>query len=255
MNADEIEKIKKKKQLEKKNKIKYCNLVNFGKCVDTILSDCRFIVSEQDKEYLEELSSLEMLALSILLMDECNFRVGNAKYTDSTGLLTIETKHVDLDRNEIKFKGKKQVENKCGLKNKFIIEHIRQVWDNIDRDEFDSKKILFSTDNGTMRVYPTDINKFLQIYDRDFSAKIFRTWKANKYFFDKLRKLELPTSVRHFQSNIKTAIEFAAKRLYHTPAICKRAYIDNRLIDLYKQNPESIIGGDLTEIFKSMCSG
>jgi len=254
MNKEELEKIKKKKESEKKNKIKYCNLVSFGNCIDVIISDCKFIINEQEKEYIDELSSLEMLALSILLMDECNFRVGNSKYTESTGLLTIETKHVDVDKNQIQFNGKKQVENKCSMKNKFVIEHIRQIWDYVDNDVSDQKKMLFSLENGTMRVYPNDINKFLQIYDRDFSAKIFRTWKANKYFFEKIKKLEIPSTVRGFQSNIKTSIEFAAKQLYHTPAICKRAYIDNRLIDLYKQNPEAVISSNLIDIFKSLCN-
>jgi DNA topoisomerase IB len=254
MNKEEIEKIKKKKEIEKKNGIKYCHLVSFGNCLDVIISDCEFIIKEQEKEYIEELSSLEMLALSILLMDECNFRVGNSKYTNSTGLLTIETKHVDIDNNVIKFNGKKQVENKCNLKNAFLIKHIRQVWDYVDNDTLDQNKKIFSLENGTMRVYPNDLNKFLQLYDRNFSAKIFRTWKANKYFFDKIKTLEIPHTLREFQSNIKTAIEHAAKHLYHTPAICKRAYIDNRLIDLYKQNPEAFIAQNLTDIFKSLCN-
>ena len=55
--------------------------------------------------------------------------------------------------------------------------------------------------------------------------------------------------------NIKNAIEYTAEKLYHTPAICKRSYIDERLTNLYHTNPELFRKGvELGDLLKRFCS-
>ena len=38
--------------------------------------------------------------------------------------------------------------------------------------------------------------------------------------------------------NIKDGIEYVAKKLHHTPSICKSNYIDPKLVEKYERNPE-----------------
>jgi DNA topoisomerase IB len=252
----QLDKIKKLKILEKKNKIKYCNLVHFGNSVDQILDDCVFILNEQKKEKIAELTGLDLLALSILLMDECNFRVGNLKYKNSTGLLTIETKHCDAKKGKIEFLGKKQVVNSCLLDDKFLTDQIRQLWNEVDTysPRTDGRKFLFSFDNGKHRVNTNDLNNFLKIYHPSFSAKMFRTWKANSFFLEKLKTQPIPEKKGEFNENLKTSIEYAAEKLYHTPGICKKSYIDNRIIQLYKEDPKMFDNNvELVDLLKQFC--
>ena len=252
----QLDKIKKLKILEKKNKIKYCNLVHFGNSIDQILDDCVFILNEQKKEKIAELTGLDLLALSILLMDECNFRVGNLKYKNSTGLLTIETKHCDAKKGKIEFLGKKQVVNSCLLDDKFLTDQIRQLWNEVDTysPRTDGRKFLFSFDNGKHRVNTNDLNNFLKIYHPSFSAKMFRTWKANSFFLEKLKTLPIPEKKGEFNENLKTSIEYAAEKLYHTPGICKKSYIDNRIIQLYKDDPKMFDKNvELVDLLKQFC--
>jgi len=240
-----------------KNHIKYCNLVQFGNSLEQIIDDCHFILNEQNKHKIEELESLDRLALSILLMDHCNFRVGNLKYKNSTGLLSIQTQHFHPDENNIVFKGKKQVINNCYLQNKELIQQIRLLWNTVDNEyEFpnDKKKLLFSYNGGSNSVSPNDVNEFLKIYHPSFSAKMFRTYKANIFFLEMIHSLEIPTTKTQIKKNIKKAVDYVSQNLYNTPTICKRSYIDNRIINLYQTNPEKIYHMELIDILKTFCN-
>jgi DNA topoisomerase IB len=180
-----------------KNHIKYCNLVEFSNTIEQIIDDCHFILRQQNKHKIEDLESLDRLALSILLMDHCNFRVGNLKYKNSTGLLSIETKHFNPEENNIKFNGKKQVVNNCFINNQELIKEIRLLWNEVD-NEYDfhnkQKKLLFSYNGGADHVSPNDLNDFLKLYHPSFSAKMFRTYKANVFFLEMINSVEIPST-------------------------------------------------------------
>ena len=58
---------------------------------------------------------------SVLLMNECNFRIGHEKYKkmyDTDGALTINHKHIHPSNNkiDIRFLGKKKEENFCEIR-------------------------------------------------------------------------------------------------------------------------------------------
>jgi len=240
-----------------KNHIKYCNLVKFGNNLEQIIDDCHFILNEQNKNRIKELESLDRLALSILLMDHCNFRVGNLKYKNSTGLLSIQTQHFNPDDNNIIFKGKKQVINNCYLNDNELIKQIRLLWNTVDNEyDFpnDTKKLLFSYNGGSNHVTPNDLNQFLKIYHPSFSAKMFRTYKANIFFLEMIHSLEIPKTKTEIKKNIKKAVDYTSQKLYNTSTICRRSYIDNRIINLYNTNPEYIFNNSLLDILKNFCN-
>jgi len=242
--------------------IKYCELVNFGKSIGQIIKDCQYIINKQKMKNIYQLVGLERLALSILLMDHCNFRVGSRKYKNSTGLLTIETDHFDPKTEKIEFLGKKQVLNKCILTDKKIIEDIRKLWKEVDKYEITSKSkkdFLFRFDEGKQNITSDDLNAFLKLYNPSFSAKMFRTWKANYYFLEAINKMKKPESDKEIMTNIKNAVEYSASKLYHTTAVSKRNYINNKIIEYYKENSDEMhkkIGNFdlyLTKLFKKLC--
>ena len=121
------------------------------------------------------------------------------------------------------------------------------------------KKFLFRFDGGAHRVIANDLNEFLQIYHPDFSAKMFRTWKANFLLLDELNQMELPNTKRDISKNLRIAVENVAAQLYHTTHICRRSYLDERIINLYRESPGNFhnqtLGTDqrLIGLFQSFC--
>jgi len=224
-----------------KNEIKYCSLVDFGNVIENIIDDCHFIVEEHKRKPMHEFTGLQRLALSILLMNHCNFRVGNLKHNKkSTGLLTIETDQYAPETNSISFLGKKRVLNECYLLDDNLNRQIFELWQEVDNypANLNNKKYLFRFGGGNHRVNSDDLNDFLKIYNKEFSAKMFRTWKANLLFLDELLKLEFPNNNSQLSQNINNSIKNVAKQLYHTTNICRRSYLDNRIINIYRLQPE-----------------
>jgi DNA topoisomerase-1 len=113
---------KKKRELKKYNQI-YKLSKNIHKLKRKIKSDlCK---KDFDKN--------KLIALTLKIMDLCNFRSGNKKYEEkygSYGLTTLHKKHVKINKNKItiEFIGKKGVNNNCVIKNKSLQNIIEKVY-------------------------------------------------------------------------------------------------------------------------------
>jgi DNA topoisomerase IB len=99
---------------------------------------------------------------------------------------------------------------------------------------------------------------------------MFRTWKANYYFIKTIKRLDFPETKKDITKNISTAVGVTAERLYHTKAICRRSYIDSRIVNFYKETPLEFLDtireikntnpylldgeGDLVELLGAQCS-
>ena len=64
-------------------------------------------------------------------MNDCNFRIGNEKYTkenNSYGICTIQNEHVKVkgDQVIIDFNGKKGVQNTCKVKDKKLSKNFKE---------------------------------------------------------------------------------------------------------------------------------
>ena len=209
----------------KQNKIKYCSLIAFGKKLPEIRKQLDSDMKNDDKK-----KYLTALILKIIL--ECNFRVGNEKYKklyNSHGISTINRNHVN--GSKIEFVGKKGVENKCELQDPKVIKIIQKLKKN--RNPY-----LF-THNGS-RVSSDDVNNYLQQFG-NFTTKYFRTWAANINFIKEANHKKLD------KKELKNAITNVAGKLNHTPAVCKKSYLYNDLIDysinntISTSNPEKYL--------------
>ena len=94
--------------------------------------------------------------------------------------------------------------------------------------------------NNEHRITAEKINELLHRYG-DITTKMFRTWKANYYFIKTIKYLELPTTKTAMKKNISKAVDVTAHKLHHTKAICRRSYIDSRIVKLYQESPEKFI--------------
>ena len=109
----------------KQSILKFNLLINFGnnykKIYDKIKKDIYTNFESKEKQ----------IATILMIIIDCNFRVGNVKYekdNKSYGVTTLEKRHLKNINGEltIDFIGKKGVRNKCNIKNNKIKRNLTQ---------------------------------------------------------------------------------------------------------------------------------
>jgi len=214
---------------KKQSHKKFIKLIDFGynynKIYNKINKDLNAKNNSKDRE----------IATILKIIIDCNFRIGNDKYTkenNSYGVSTLENRHL-IEKNGniiINFIGKKGVKNECIVKNKKVLKSLK----NKKRTK---KKRLFTynKNNKNYDIKSKDVNEYLKDLG-DFSTKNFRTWNAN---------LELIKEILYYNEDpkyiMKKCIENVAFKLHHTPSICKKNYIDPKLIEFYNDYPDEFI--------------
>ena len=208
-----------KKSIIKNSKNKFKNLINFGKNYKKIINKINKDINSNKKE--------KLIALILKIIIECNFRIGNEKYVKdnkSYGVSTLKNNHLSIYNNKITidFIGKKGVRNICEVKDNIIVKNLKTLKKN-------NNKRLFTYKNNN--ITSLDVNNYLKELG-NFTTKNFRTWSANIHLIKELLKKN---------SNIKECIENVAYKLHHTPSICKKNYLDPKLINLYIKNKNKFI--------------
>lgn len=225
-----------KNWIKKQDINKQCKMYDFGLILPTLNK-------EIDKHLnSKEMTKLKVISIILSIMMSCNFRIGNEVFKDkynSYGISTIEKKHIKYnDDNEvnINFVGKRGVENSCTIRDKKIIKMINFLYNQSSKNENIFK---YRNDNGEKIIINSDdVNTFLKKFG-DFSSKDFRTWMANKNFILYLNEYDqsMPNETENKRKKIiKNTIHDTANSLHHTPAICKKSYINKNLINLYLEN-------------------
>ena len=218
-----------KKHTEKQSIKKFAKLIDFGynykKIYNKINKDLNLKVNTKEKE----------IATILKIIIDCNFRIGNDKYTkenNSYGVSTLENKHL-IEKNGkiiINFIGKKGVENECMVKDKKVLKSLK------NKKRTKKKRIFtYNKNNKNYNIQSKDVNKYLKDLG-DFTTKNFRTWNAN---------LELIKEFLYYDDDskyiMKKCIENVAFKLHHTPSICKKNYLDPKLIEFYNNYPDEFI--------------
>ena len=202
---------------------KYKKLIEFGnnyKCIMNRIN--KDMVSFED-------SKKKQVAMILKVIDECNFRVGNEKYTkenNSYGVCTLENQHVKISRDglTLDFIGKEGVRNTCRVKNKRLTKNLRTRKKTLNKYD---RIFSYRSNNKYYHVKASDVNKYLKQFG-DFSAKNFRTWTAN---VDLIKELQKETT--NIKKHLTTSFKKVAQMMHHTPSICKKNYINKELMDLY----------------------
>lgn len=127
----------------------------------------------------------KQIATALYFIDNFALRIGNEKgddQTDTVGVTSLRVEHVDLlGSNKIKldFLGKDSVRYNRTL----VVDP--QVYQNIN--EFIKGK--GKGDQLFDLITPADVNKYLQSFMKNLTAKVFRTYNASNLFQKELKKI------------------------------------------------------------------
>lgn len=202
------------------------------------------------------------IAVIITLILTCGFRIGNKKYekdNNSVGLTTLKYKHLKFDNDQdilagkarlsIDFIGKKGVRNVAECDNKIIYEYLYNKYKDTAKEDY-----VFTFDGGKV-ITSADVNEYLKVISNKYSkkgaepiiitTKDLRTWNANMLFltyYKKLRKSRdrgsgkdaaalADTDEKTINKDIKAAIEMVAQKLHNSYSICRKSYIDPKIIE------------------------
>jgi len=242
-----------KQNAKKYNKIS-ASIKFFSKLKKKIASDLN---SKGDEKTL-------VIAVIITLILTCGFRIGNKKYekdNNSVGLTTLKYKHLKFENNKIliDFIGKKGVRNVAECDNKIIYDYLSKkataTAATSNKEEYIFSYCTDSTD--TKVITSNDVNEYLRAistkYDKSGSTiittKDLRTWNANMLFLSYYKKLRKSRSQmikkggvggtdnnnidneKTINKDIKTAIEMVSEKLHNSYSICRKSYIDPKIIE------------------------
>ncbi|MDA7663744.1 hypothetical protein N8569_00420 [bacterium] len=222
------------KCVKSRGKNKFKKLIQFGKQYNSIMkrieNDYKSKVDNKNKQ----------IAMILKLIMDCNFRIGNDKYTkenNSYGVSTLLGKHIKTNNGiMVDFVGKKGVKNTCKIVDPKMKTNLRTKKKRYKNNE---NIFQYTKDGQNYTIKSDDVNDYLG----EYTTKNFRTWSANILLIKYLLKEKC---------KIKDGIEYVAKKLHHTPSICKSNYIDPKLVEKYEKNPEKFceyFKGDVNKRF------
>lgn len=184
-----------------------------------------------------QLSRTVVLACAVRLLDLGFFRVGSEDYAErneSYGLTTMLRQHVTIGAREVVF----DYPAKSGQ---------RRVQAIVDRDATrvlatlkrrrGGTQLLAYRDSGAswVEVRADDVNAYIKRGAHgEFTAKDFRTWNATVLAAVSLAAAGIEKRRGARERRVREAIATVAAYLGNTPAVCRRSYVDPRVVDRYR---------------------
>jgi DNA topoisomerase-1 len=208
---------------------KFSRIAAFGK----VLPALRLRVARDLR--LPGLPRDKVLAAVMRLLDRSLIRVGNEEYVRSNrsyGLTTLRTRHVTARGGHLRF----DFRGKSGRRQRVSIDDARLAAI-VRRCRELPGQLLFQyrdDDGHTQRVRSNDVNAYLRdVAGEEFTARDFRTWGASTQallaFAADLRRDETAPTAQRTNACIKTV----AEHLGNTAAVCRKSYIDPRIVAAY----------------------
>ena len=178
------------------------------------------------------------LAAAVRLLDRGYFRIGSESYAErnnSYGLATLRKDHVRIDDDGVRFDYTAK-----GGKRRVVLVRDPQVGPVLRelkaRRSGGPELLAWRDEGGEWRdVRSTDVNEYLKEgTDGRFSAKDFRTWHATVLAAMALAaRTDVRPSMTARKRAMSSAIKEVAEFLGNTPTVCRRSYIDPRVLDRY----------------------
>lgn len=223
---------------------KFDHMLEFARA----LPDVREVTNEHLRD--DRLSRERVLACAVRLLDRGFFRVGGETYAEANetyGLATIRKEHVKLaDRTVIfEYVAKSKKERLLSLVDPLVFDVVATLK---RRRSGGDELLAYRAGREWRDVKSIDINGYLkEISGGDYSAKDFRTWHGTV-----LAAIALAVSTEAFASRtarkraVARAFQEAAHYLGNTPAVCRKSYVDPRVIDRFESGVT--IAGVLEEL-------
>jgi DNA topoisomerase-1 len=176
-----------------------------------------------------------VVATIVRLLETTFARVGNEEYArenGSFGLTTLRNRHVTVRGATVRFlfRGKSGRELALGVTDRRVASVVKRC------EELPGQMLFQYVDEAGDRrtVTSDDVNSYLrETSGEDFTAKDFRTWAGTVLAACALRDLARFESATEAERNVVEAIDGVARKLGHTRAICRRAYVHPAVIDTY----------------------
>ena len=194
-------------------------------------------VTDQHLE-LEGMPKERVLACAVRLLDRGFFRIGGETYAEANetyGLATMRKEHVRFEGREVVFEyiaksGKERIQS-------IVDPAVYDVVKALKARRAGGEELLAYRVGKTWRdVKSMDINVYLKhIAGGDYSAKDFRTWHATVLAAQALAvSKQAMTSATARKRAVSRAIQEVSHYLGNTPAVCRKSYVDPRVIDRYE---------------------
>lgn len=179
-----------------------------------------------------------VLACAVRLLDRGFFRIGGESYAEENetyGLATMRKEHVTLEKSVVVFEyiAKSKKERYFATVDPQVYEVVAALK---RRRSGGDELLAYRAGKQWRDVKSMEINAYLkEISGGDYSAKDFRTWHGTV-----LASVALAVSTEAFSTKtgrkraISRAVQEAAHYLGNTPAVCRKSYIDPRVIDHYE---------------------
>ncbi len=177
------------------------------------------------------------LACAVRLLDLGFFRVGGETYAEeneSYGLATIRREHVTVSGAEAVFdfpakSGQRRVQSIRDPAALRAIETMRR------RRGGPEDLLAWRQGKEWRDVHSDDVNLYIkEKIGEAFSAKDFRTWHGTVLAAVELAGEPAPDSEAAAKRSISAAVGRVAEALGNTPAVCRRSYIDPRVLDRFR---------------------
>jgi DNA topoisomerase I len=178
-----------------------------------------------------------VLAAAFRLLDLGFFRVGGESYAEdngSHGLATMRREDVTVTGELVMFDyiAKSGKERTQAIVDASVTKVVKAL---LKRDGGGDELLAYKDRDGWHDIGSADINAYLkEVIGEDVSAKDFRTWHATVLTAVGLAvSTSAPVSVSARKRAVSRVVTEVAHYLGNTPAVCRRAYIDPRVLDLY----------------------
>jgi DNA topoisomerase-1 len=145
----------------------------------------------------------------------------------------------------IDFIGKKGVRNTAICHNKMIYSYL---YNKCQSTTSDSYVFSYNHNDVLKNITSADVNEYIKAVDEDtkMTSKDLRTWNANYLFMSFFKQMtdaiaasaataaiaatEPKGNKEKIKNPVKRAIEMVANKLHNTYSICKKSYIDPKLV-------------------------
>ena len=207
-------------------------MIEFGKRIKRIRKEVKKNITKKGNIYDKE----KIISIIIYLLDHCKFRIGSEEYKklyNTYGATTINRDHIIFkeDEVEIKFIGKKSVENTAVIKNKETIELLKELC-----KKYKGKESIFYYKDKTDTIRQVNsqmVTAYLKKYHNNLIPKMFRTWNGNNILLKYLISQEKPQNEKEIKKNLREAIKRVAKELHNTISVAKKSYLNSEIYTTY----------------------
>jgi DNA topoisomerase-1 len=172
-----------------------------------------------------------VLATLVRLLDTTYVRIGNEAYArgnGSYGLTTLRSRHADLHEGELRlsFKGKSGVRHEVTLSDRRVAAVVRRC------KALPGQELFRYVDEGggLHKVTSSDVNDYLsEVAGTHVTAKDFRTWHGSVMALEFTR---IACAGERVPGAAKQVVAQVAARLRNTVAVCRKAYIHPKVLEL-----------------------